>query len=100
MECAQCKQPVATPTTVTVLAGGDVVCAYCRHARTSTAVDIIESLASGDQHRYECVASCEAMHLRAYVGDDGKLRCFLRELARYIEAKEHQVNMHARKDRL
>lgn len=62
----------------------------------SVAVGILEALAYGDTHIGEDVCLNETGHLREFIHADGRLPCFLRELARYIEKKERQ----ARKDRL
>jgi hypothetical protein len=99
VKCANCSEDL-TPGAATVTAEGSVVCGYCRSTKTSVAVDIIEAIASGEVHRGECIASGEAMHLRSFISGDGRMTCFLRELARYIETKEHVAMLAARKDRL
>jgi hypothetical protein len=64
--------------------------------KKSVAVDLIESLADGAMHRNESVAMYPSRHLREFVAAEGRLPCFLRELARYVEKLERD----ARRDRL
>lgn len=62
----------------------------------SVATNIIESIAAGAMHNGECPGMFPSAHLHAFVDADGRMRCFLRELARYIDAEEQK----ARKDKL
>lgn len=72
------------------------MCECCTRAKASVAVDLIESLATGDFHRGEDISQYPSRHLRSFIEADGKLRCFLRELARYVDRLERV----ARKDQL
>ena len=54
----------------------------------SIATNIIEAIASGDFHDNEDPSYYPSRHLHKFVAEDGKLCCFLRELARYIDAEE------------
>lgn len=68
--------------------------------KKSVAVDIIEALVEGRPHEGEFVAHMPSMHLHNFVGADGRLPCFLRELARYIEAEEAKRHAEWKRDRL